>query len=112
MKSQKPPADNKRSPRFLLLMPEDVRAGVTRAATINGRSITAEINIRLKDSLKLPVPPAPAPVIQSPVGSETGGVRVAERTRDLRNTELEEAILTVIRGMPPEKQLSFLTLFK
>lgn len=91
-------------------MPDDVRDGVTRAAAVQNRSVTAEINMRLRDSLKPQAPPASAPLYA--VGATSSAGRVEEKTRDLRNSELEEAILAVIRGMPPEKQLAFLTLFK
>ncbi|UUZ68061.1 hypothetical protein LP416_27740 [Polaromonas sp. P2-4] len=54
-----PPKTTGRAPRFLLLMPDDLRHAMDRAAAVSGRTLTAEINIRLKESLK----PTPAPGI-------------------------------------------------
>lgn len=95
---------------ILLRLPGELKAALLQQAAVNGRRITAEINIRLRDSLKPQAPAAGA--LQYPVGTSPRPSLVEEKTRDLRNSELEEAILSVIRGMPPEKQLAFLTLFK
>lgn len=95
---------------LMIRLPSELKADLMRQAAINGRRITTEINMRLRDSLKPQAPPA-GPMLYA-VGATPSAGRVEEKPRDLRNSELEEAILAVIRGMPPEKQLAFLTLFK
>lgn len=95
---------------LMIRLPSELKADLMRQATINGRRITTEINMRLRDSLKPQTPPEAAPHYS--LGTAARPSRTQEPTRDLRNSELEEAILAVIRRMPPEKQLAFLSLFK
>lgn len=45
------PRSAARAPRFLLLMPQDLRYEIERVATANGRTLTAEINMRLRSTL-------------------------------------------------------------
>lgn len=111
MKSEKPPSDSKRSPRFLLLMPDDVRDGVTRAAAVHGRTVTAEINLRLRDSLSnegadgvAPSPGAYA-VRHSPTVATTG-----EGGQPL--SDIERAMLVGLKRLSAEKQLALLTFLK
>ena len=62
----------KRSPRFLLLMPEDVRHEIERSATAFGRTVTSEINLRLRESIK------PAPVVAAEAGHQDATRPVTE----------------------------------
>lgn len=96
--------------QLLLRLPADLKAALQREATLQGRKLTQEVVMRLKESLKPQTPPEAAPHYS--LGTAARATRTQEPTRELRNSELEEAILTVIRGMPPEKQLAFLSLFK
>lgn len=83
-------------------MPDDLKQAIEKEAKINGRSLNSEIVDRLKKSLdKLAVttrhglnePPGP----ESQVPALTDG---------------ERQLLNIFRGMPPEKQLALLSLFK
>lgn len=94
---------------LLLRMPAELKAELQREAAARGRKLTAEVNIRLKESLTLQ-------------GGRTGGtaydkpplvtvVRTSEPTPD-GLSEIDAAMIQVFRRMPPEKQLALLSLFK
>jgi hypothetical protein len=93
-------------------MPEDVRVAIERAAFVNGRTVTAEINLRLKSTLlaewgEVPAngntyAPSPPTVLHTGSGSDTAGAL----------TVTDKAMLEVFRRLPPEKQLALLSLFK
>ncbi len=109
-----PPADKKRPPRFLLAMPEDVRIAIERAAFVNGRTVTAEINLRLKATIKAetaaqaPSGPASYNAPNTPTVLHTANDKGPAST--LSGTD--QAMLEVFRGLPPEKQLALLSLFR
>lgn len=69
---QKVNIGGKRPARFLLAMPDDLRAAIKRAAYISGRTETAEINIRLVASLRSNATPPAPPSPQAPSPSNTG----------------------------------------
>ncbi len=95
-------------------MPEDVRLAVERAAFVNGRTVTAEINLRLKATIKAesaaPAGTAPAsyPTPNTPTVLHTANDKGPAST--LSGTD--QAMLEVFRGLPPEKQLALLSLFR
>lgn len=100
----------KRSPRFLLLMPDEMRAEIARCAAAAGRTLTAEINLRLQDSLHTPQPgiaPSPHSYPKQPMAT-------VMHTNDPSHasTALDQAMLKVFHALPVEKQLSLLTLLK
>lgn len=87
------------APTAVRLAPE-IRASLMREAAINGRTLHAEIVLRLSRSLQPATPgvhahgkPGPA----DPVTALTDGDR---------------ALLTVFRKLSPEKQLALLSLLK
>lgn len=96
-------------------MPEDLRLAIERAAFVNGRTVTAEINLRLKATLQAEAAQAPserkgnsyapsnAPTVLH-TANDNGPAS------DLAGTE--KAMLDVFRAMPPEKQLALLSLFR
>lgn len=94
-------------------MPEETRIAIERAAYVAGRTVTAEINLRLKASLQADT--LPATYTQASAATalttlhETGAQ--TKSPADLL-TELDRAMLGVFRRMPPEKQLALLSLFK
>lgn len=107
--------EKKRPPRFLLAMPEDVRVAIERAAFVNGRTVTAEINLRLKSTLQAETTQAPSErkgnayaLPNAPTVLHTANDNGP--TSDLTGTD--KAMLDVFRAMPPEKQLALLSLFR
>lgn len=91
---------------LLLRLPASLKEQLMRSAAINGRRITAEINIRLESSLKDPMPPSySAP--RSPARLATK----EESPADLLS-ETDRAMLAVFRRMPVDKQLALLSLFR
>lgn len=106
----------KRPARFLLALPEDLRAAIKRAAYIAGRTETAEINIRLAASFRASTPPQshPAPLTTyptQPVQALTTDDLPKESNGDTLNDH-DRAVLALFRQLPPEKQLSLLTLLR
>lgn len=103
----KPPKP-KRPPRFLLAMPDELRGYIERAASINGRTVTAEIVTRLQASLSASVtnhnpytqPNTPTVV---PINDHGPAGALADTDR---------AMLEIFRKMPVEKQLALLSLFR
>nr|WP_255594681.1 Arc family DNA-binding protein [Acidovorax sp. sif1233] len=105
--------EKKRPPRFLLAMPEDVRVAIERAAFSHGRTVTAEINLRLKASLEKSGGATQSPNVYAgtswappviPSGNEKDPASTLSGT--------DQAMLEVFRGLPPEKQLALLSLFR
>lgn len=107
---------DKNNAAILLRLPEDMKEELQKQANINGRRITAEINTRLKISLA-----AKGPTLQGILAREAFGDNTptppltAEDPRASYGNQLsdiDKAILAVVRAMPPEKQLALLSLFK
>ncbi|MCV2349325.1 Arc family DNA-binding protein [Paucibacter sp. Y2R2-4] len=100
-------------PPTTLRLPPDLRDQLLREATINGRSLNQEIMIRLK----LSTDPGPG---------DPGALAMQQELRDLRNqvmhgvespatqklSDSERMLLVLFATMPPEKQLSLLTLLR
>lgn len=118
--------NQKRTPRFLLLMPEEIREGIELAAKKNNRTLTKEINTRLRVSLA-----AHGPTLQGILSREAFGVRAEEPTapgiapsapntphttgpqgQAVHLSEVDMAMFRVFHAMPVEKQLALLSLFK
>ena len=102
-------------PTVLRLHP-DVRAELVRVAYVNGRSLSKEIAVRLEASLKSTAAPAPAPASGPTSYSAPNTPTVLHTANDkgpaatLSGTD--QAMLEVFRGLPPEKQLALLSLFR
>jgi hypothetical protein len=104
-------------PTVLRLHP-DVRAQLMRIATVNGRSLTKEIESRLRESLvsnvatHIKADPA-APVIKNYKADPLATVVTTnENGLTCHLTDSDQAILNVFRALPVEKQLALLSLFK
>lgn len=110
----------KRKPRFLLLMPADLRDAIEFAAEASGRSLTSEINTRLRASLH-------GRTMARILGAETGRPNPPNSTDqtalslsenhpppylggDLHPTDT--AILEIWRTLPAEKKLALLSLLR
>lgn len=84
---------------LMIRLPSELKAELMKAAALNGRRITTEINIRLKASLNTPQP-SNAPLV------------TVLHTGDATHNGLEQAMLKAFQALPVEKQLSLLTLLK
>lgn len=84
----------------LVRLPSDLKHALQREAYVNGRRITAEINIRLANSLK------EAGAIARPIEPLTA----REPSPTHRAVEMEEQLLRAFRKLSPEKQLALLAL--
>lgn len=96
----------------LLRLPAELKAALTRQALASGRRITAEINIRLVNSLRETQGRAQGPVHHYPGSARANVVHLAEDRRAGDLTELQQAMLAVFDRLEPEKQLALLSLFK
>lgn len=100
----------------LVRMSLDLKGRLQREAFINGRKLTGEINQRLEASLKSTAAPAPAPASGPTSYSAPNTPTVLHTANDkgpaatLSGTD--QAMLEVFRGLPPEKQLALLSLFR
>lgn len=112
----------KRSPRFLLLMPDDIRYEIERSAIANGRTLTKEINLRLRDSLN-PNATLPSRLAQAidlgrrpPLSYTDQPTAIVGTAKDNGPanalTDIDRAMLVVFHNLPPEKQLALLSLFR
>lgn len=102
-------------PTVLRLHP-DVRAELVRIAFVNGRSLSKEIAVRLEASLKVGAVAPPAASAKPASYSAANSPTVVQTANDngpasaLSGTD--QAMLDVFRGLPPEKQLALLSLFR
>lgn len=96
--------------QLLLRLPQSLKDALQREAAIQGRTLTAEVNLRLKGSLET-LPPSYTE------GNHTTARGSAPTSKDVGPSEqplpdTERAMLNVFRRLPPEKQLALLSLFK
>lgn len=90
-------------------MPDDLREGIERAAFQHGRTLTTEINLRLRASLQAAASTSAPAVYGAPPPPQA--ITTSEPVScDLSATD--RAMLEVFRRMPPEKQLALLSLFR
>jgi hypothetical protein len=104
----------------LVRMGLEQKAALQREAAVYGRSLTAEINLRLQASLRERLPDtydAPALVTTHSTahttnqGNQTVNIAQEKSPADPL-TETDRAMLAIFRRMPVEKQLALLSLFK
>ena len=96
----------------LVRLPNDLKAMLMREASVNGRRITAEINMRLKASLETTgITPASVPGVlprsYTALQAEQKGSSNAPKL-----SEDDQALLAAFRRMAPEKKLALLALLK
>lgn len=101
---------------LMLRLPAELKFRLLRAAAINGRRITAEVNMRLQKSIEAddaatqpkPAPkPAPylAPNAPTVLSTKDNGPAGAL-------TDTDQAILELFRAYPVEKRLALLALLR
>lgn len=107
--------------QLLLRIPVELKAALQRQADFQGRKLTQEINIRLRNSLS-----AHGDTAQKFLAKELNGNLPASYTAEHTATAMpindngpasalsdtDRAMLQVFRAMPVEKQLALLSLFK
>ena len=103
-------------PTVLRLHP-DVRAELVRIAFVNGRSLSKEIAVRIEASLKADAAPAPAAPPTGPASYSAPNTPTVLHTANDKGpastlSGTDQAMLEVFRGLPPEKQLALLSLFR
>lgn len=119
----------KETTQLLLRIPVDLKAELQRHADNQGRKLTQEINIRLRNSLPARGPtmqkwlakdlnppegeasgiaPITYPIGHQPAANHTGEMDASAPTL----SDLDRHMLQVFHAMPVEKQLALLSLFK
>ena len=103
--------ENKNDASVLVRMPATLKSALLRQAAINKRRITAEINVRLMESLAKP--PEPPKTVTTYQTTPVKPLLIDDRPPSCETrTDHDHAILSLFRQLPPEKQLSLLTLLK
>lgn len=111
----------KRPARFLLQMRDDLRESLRTSADINGRTLTAEINARLRVSIE-----ASGPTLQSHLAREEAartapGIapsatatpsRTGPGGQPVQLSDHDMQMLRIFHALSVEKQLALLSLFK
>lgn len=95
----------------LVRMSHEQKAALQREATIHGRSLTAEINMRIKASFKADLPPSYTTPAAATVHTTLHEPRAQTKGPADPLTETDRAMLAIFRRMPVEKQLALLSLF-
>lgn len=109
MTSHDRPALNAIAPTTIRI-PPDLREDLQREANLNGRTLSAEIVERLRNSLKgrqISVVEA-LNTGESALAFSTGPAPVAE----LHRNNTHRLLITLFDALPPEKQLALLTVLK
>lgn len=107
------PNPSKRPPRFLLAMPDAVRIPIEAAAHANNRTVTAEINGRLRASLNnSPPPPASRANPYTVEGPRATVIPTNDHGPAGVISDTDRAMLEIFRKLPVEKQLALLSLFR
>lgn len=113
--------NSKRSPRFLLLMPEEIREGIEASAKRNNRTLTKEINTRLRISLAATGPTLQTQLAQQEAARTTPSIAPSATTTPLQTgpngqpvqlSDHDLQMLRIFHGLSVEKQLALLSLFK
>ena len=108
----------------LVRMPIEQKNRLVSEAKKHSRTLTGEINERLRVSLAAHGPtlqailsreltPGIAPVPASySLDRPSNGTPIKQESPDYPLTGIDQAMLTVFRALPPEKQLALLSLFR
>ena len=96
----------------LLRLPADIKSELARQSTLNGRRMAAEINIRLRESLRMQREVMPPPLLDlSPRPPEPW--RPGTQLQALGDYKDEDApVLELWHALSPEKKLAMLTLMR
>lgn len=97
----------------LVRMTNDLKQELQRQAAINGRTLTGEINDRLRQTLGMLDATSDKKKPAKPTGE--GGLKVGEHVNEwggVSHTETERVLLALYKRLSPEKQLAVLSLLK
>lgn len=104
--------------QLLLRIPTQLKAELQREANIQGRKLTQEVNIRLRESLKGKAVAAYPPTVSAPPLTTDGKPSPVQAQYQQSNakgpanlSETDQAMLDIFRRMPAQKQLALLSLF-
>lgn len=98
---------------LLVRLPRELKAELMRQAAINGRRITVEINMRLSASLESPAPNTPNQPLTTYPTQPVQALTTDDRPKEPSAlSDHDRAVLALFRQLPPEKQLSLLTLLR
>lgn len=113
--------NSKRTPRFLLLMPEEIREGIELAAKKNNRTLTKEINTRLRISLAAQGPTLQGILAREAFASTTPGIApsapitppsTGPRGQAVALSDIDMEMLRIFHALDVHKQLALVSLFK
>jgi hypothetical protein len=85
-------------------MQPELKSALVDVARKNGRSLNAEVVLRLEQSFQEPVPSVYSPGVSQPES--------AYAPRRAIPTQLQEMMLDIFDTLPVEKQLALISLFK
>jgi hypothetical protein len=85
----------------LVRLPTELKNALQREAFIHGRRITAEINMRLANSLKANSYP-----------DAVAAPKIVSEAAPARPSDIEKELLAAFRKLSPQKQLALLSLLK
>lgn len=94
-----------RPPRFLLAMPDELRSALEREAFVANRTLTAEINMRLRASFTPKPTTYTTPHAPTVLPTNDNGPAGAL-------SDTDQAILEVFRALSVEKRLALLALLR
>ena len=99
----------------MVRMTLEQKAQLQRASVINGVTLTAEINLRLRESLKPKAYPATDPTPPLTTDGKPSPVQAHYQQPNAKGpanlSETDQAMLDIFRRMPAQKQLALLSLF-
>lgn len=115
--------------QLLLRIPSELKAELQREANFQGRKLTQEINIRLRNSLLTDKAPTLAQYRATKQAGHAGTTPYPTSTTQVHHTnnvnpepndkgpanaltDIDRAMLDVFHTLPPEKQLALLSLFR
>ncbi len=113
--------NSKRTPRFLLLMPEEIREGIELAAKKNNRTLTKEINTRLRISIAAQGPTFQAILAREAFADKTPGIAPSAPItppstgpdgQPVKLSDVDMEMLRIFHALPIHKQLALVSLFK
>lgn len=99
----------------LVRMTNELKAQLQRSAVAHGKTLTAEIIQRLLNSFSQAeqgVAPGPHSYPKQPLVTVMQSNDSSHNLASHNITDLDQAMLSVFRSLPPHKQLSLLTLLK
>lgn len=99
---------DKNDTTLMIRLPTELKDRLQRAAFVNDRKISAEVNLRLRNSFLL----EDSSQVRAPSSGQPAAVNEQRAAYLAGLNEAERALLDLIRAMSPEKQGALLTVLK